>query len=259
MIHCQGMVPGMDDFHTPHVHTMHGNEKELSSTEKNVIFVSKNQAERHGVEAFVYNGMDWSDYGSPDLSMPREYFHFLAKAAWRVKNVQGAINAIKATKKEHLKVLGGTRLNFNMGFRWTFTRRASFCGMVGGEEKNQLLRKSKGLIFPVRWHEPFGIAITESLYFGCPVFGTPYGSLNELVTEDFGFLTNNEQELTQAIENSESYSKQACHEYARDSFNSKKMALDYLDCYQRVLDGESLNENVPQPASHGPKYLEWHL
>ena len=41
----------------------------------------------------------------------------------------------------------------------------------------------------MRWHEPFGIALIEALYFGCPVFGTPYGSLPEIVEEGVqGFL-----------------------------------------------------------------------
>ncbi|MEF9931013.1 MAG: glycosyltransferase, partial [Bacteroidales bacterium] len=54
--------------------------------------------------------------------------------------------------------------------------------MIGGEQKLNILKESKGLIFPVIWNEPFGLAITESLYCGAPVFGTPYGSLPELIT-----------------------------------------------------------------------------
>ena len=36
-------------------------------------------------------------------------------------------------------------------------------------EKGEILNSSKGLVFPVLWHEPFGLAIIESLYYGCPV------------------------------------------------------------------------------------------
>ena len=211
----------------------------------NTVFVSKNHANRYGSDVFVYNGMDWEDYGTVKLDNWRSYFHFLANAAWSIKNVRGAIKIIKKTPHETLRVMGGTRLNFNMGFRFTLSPRIRFHGMVGGDLKNSLIQGSKGLLLPVKWHEPFGIALTESLYFGCPVFGTPYGSQTELITKEFGFLSNKTSELSEAIQNAEDYSPKRCHEYARDQFNSKVMARNYLDIYERVMNGQVLNENRP--------------
>ena len=109
------------------------------------------------------------------MNLPRKHLHFLAKAAWRVKNVKGAIE-ISRRSHHKLIVMGGTRLNLKMGFRFTPDLHVKFYGMVGGEQKLSLLNQSKALLFPVLWHEPFGIAITESLYMGAAVFGTPYGS-----------------------------------------------------------------------------------
>ncbi len=140
----------------PYIITIHGNGNDFRKFDLNTVFVSKDHASRFGSESFIHNGLDWDDYGKPDLDSKREYFHFLGKAAWRVKNVQGAIDVITSTKREELMVLGGRRLNLKMGFRFTLSPRVHFCGMVGGEEKNTLLRKSKGLILPVRWHEPLG-------------------------------------------------------------------------------------------------------
>ena len=60
--------------------------------------------------------------------------------------------------------------------------------MVGGQVKLDLLQGSRGLIFPVLWHEPFGLAVIESLYFGCPVYATPYGALPELAPPATGVL-----------------------------------------------------------------------
>ena len=163
-----------------------------------------------------------------------------------MKNVRGAINIINQTKKEKLKVLGGNRLNINMGFRFTTSTRISFYGMVGGNKKFSLLNDSKGLLFPVRWHEPFGLAITESLYFGCPVFGTPYGSLPEIVNSEVGFLSAKSAALIDAVENKNNFSSKICHDYALENFNSKKMALQYLEKYFIVLNGESLNKDNPK-------------
>ena len=242
----------------PYVSSVHGNQANVELTE-NTTFVSQDHARRFNAEIYVYNGMDWDDYGEVNLASDRKYYHFLGKAAWRIKNLRGAIKIIKRSKGEHLKVLGGKRFNLKMGPRFTLSPKVSFAGMVGGEEKNELLQNSKGLIFPVRWHEPFGLAIPESLYFGCPVFGTPYGSLPELVTEDFGFLSNRSSEIVEALKNTGSYSRQKCHEYARDMFNSKKMAESYLEIYERVLNGEKLNKNKPGlEEGKEIQFLPWH-
>lgn len=105
----------------PSVTTIHGNVS--GEIGENAIFVSRNHAERHGARTYVYNGLDWDEYAAPDLGgfSGRRYFHFLAKAAWRVKNVQGAIDVVRGLPGGQLRVLGGTRLNFKMGFRFTIT------------------------------------------------------------------------------------------------------------------------------------------
>ena len=118
--------------------------------------------------------------------------------------------------------------------------------MIGGERKLELLNYSRALIFPVLWHEPFGLAIIESLYFGCPVLGTKYGSLPELISDETGFLSNNQQELTEGFKNIDTYNRKICHEYAADIFNSQIMAKNYLLLYERILNGEKINKNVPR-------------
>lgn len=225
----------------PYVITQHGNSN--GPIDLNTIFVSSQHARNHGAQAFVHNGLNWDNYLKPDLNADRERFHFLGKAAWRVKNVHGAIDITKRAG-EQLDVLGGHRLNFKMGFRLTLDRHVRFLGMVDDTTKSQVMTKSKGLIFPVTWHEPFGLAITESLYFGCPVFGTPYGSLPELVSRDVGFLSDKQSELIEAVGSSSNFTPAICHEYARDLFNADVMAKAYVDMYEKVTSGDVLNPHL---------------
>ena len=234
-----------EEIHFPHLISIHGNLPEQSKFYLNTNFVSKNHAKRYGANAFVYNGLNWDDYGKPDFKSKRDYIHFLGKAAWRIKNVRGAIKIAHRNKTE-IKVLGGTRINIKMGLRFTTSKYARFYGMVGGEQKNALLRNSKALIFPVLWHEPFGLAIIESLYFGCPVLGTKHGSLPELVTGDVGFLSNSLDELSEAYKNLDDFDRKLCHEYAYDNYNSNVMARNYLKLYEQILNGETINKKVPK-------------
>jgi len=228
----------------PYLITIHGNSNEQKAFDKNSVFVSANHAERFGSTSYVHNGIDPADYGDPGLNNKRTYFHFLGDAAWRVKNVRGAIK-IAQDAKFPLRIIGGVRFNFNQGIRLTFDPRIKFDGMKGGEEKNRILSYSRGLIFPVLWNEPFGIAIIESLYFGCPVFATPYGSLPEIVRSDVGFLSNSKEELKNAIKNVAVFDRKVCHEYVMEKFSSLQMAMNYLEKYELILNNGQLNETNP--------------
>ena len=229
----------------PYIITLHGNINLQQFLDKNTVFVSANHAARFGSDIFVHNGIDPEDYGKPILNNRRTYIHFLGDAAWRVKNVSGAIK-IAAKVKFPLHVIGGVRFNFNQGLRLTFDTNVTFHGMKGGAEKNAIINQSKAMLFPVLWHEPFGIAIVESLYFGCPVFGTPYGSLSEIIKNDVGYLSNNASELVNALQDVESYNKEACNDYVMAYFTSVQMTDKYLQLYEQVLNGNSLNKVHPQ-------------
>ena len=236
--------------------TEHTNNLQNPPLPLNTVFVSANHAARYSSKVFVHNGLDWSNYPAPSLQKQDKghRFHFLGKAAWRVKNVKGAIDVALRAGAE-LDVLGGTRLNIKGGFRWTWSPRIHFDGMVGGSVKFDLLNRSQGLIFPVRWHEPFGLAVIESLFFGAPVYATPYGALPELVPAHVGVLAPDGLTLVDAIKRG-GFDPRACHEHALKHFGHIHMAQQYLQVYEQIMDGENLHQNAPQ--RQGPfKQLTW--
>ncbi len=230
----------------PYIQTMHGNLNHALELDQNTVFVSKNHAARFGSDCYVHNGIDPMDYGTPilDKDAIKNYFHFLGDAAWRVKNVKGAIQISKLAHQK-LRVIGGVRFNLNQGIRLTFDTHVRFYGMQGGAQKNEIIKYSKGLIFPVRWHEPFGLALIESLYFGCPVFGTPYGSLPEIVIPEVGYLTTTASGLTDAVANVNDFNRKTCHEYVMDKFTHIQMTASYIRLYEKVLNGQKLNPTAP--------------
>jgi glycosyltransferase involved in cell wall biosynthesis len=187
-----------EGFARPYVMTEHGNSDVGTWYPRNVVFIARDHARRHGSDQFVHNGLDWDGYGEVDLAARRRHFHFLGNSQWPVKNLPGAIEvALKAAVP--LEVMGGKRLQFKPEFRFTWQAGIRFHGMVGGARKFALLNGSAGMIFPVVWHEPFGLAVIESLYFGCPVFATPYGAIPELVPEHCGVLSDSLGMLATAL------------------------------------------------------------
>ncbi|MEJ2384373.1 MAG: hypothetical protein P8Y54_08235 [Xanthomonadales bacterium] len=204
--------------------TRHGNTNRARTFHPNTIFVSRKHANNHGAEAFVHLGLDPREYGEPDFEVHADArWIFLGKAAWSVKNIRGTIAVARGAGHE-LDVLGGTRLNFKMGFRFTPDRHVHFHGMVGGEEKHRLMRRARGLLFPVLWDEPGATAVVESLYFGLPVLGTPYG----------------------------------CLEHWRNGFTYTDMAGKYAGYYERILDGEDLHPApIQSPVVRQKKLFDW--
>jgi glycosyltransferase involved in cell wall biosynthesis len=253
IVHFQSNTETEPDF--PYLVTEHGNSKREYPFPLNTVFISRNHADRYGSKEFVYNGLDWSSYGPVDWAMPRLRHHFLGKGSWPVKNLKGSIQVARKAGVE-LAVLGGTRLNLSRTFRFTPWRSIHFHGMVGGEKKFRLLNESRGMIFPVRWNEPFGLAVIESLYFGNPVFATPYGALPEIVLSQHGYLSESITQLALAVREMK-FDPRECHQRAVSMFNHVAMAKGYLEKYLRVLDGERMNASQPVLKENGHQLLPW--
>ena len=228
--------PVLEEMSKPYLVTMHGYIPKGGVFDRNTVFVSQRHAELHHATAFVYNGLDPEEYGDFDASSMRSYLLFLAAINRVEKNVSGAIRIAKKAKQK-LTIIGGTK--------FTLDPRIRYCGMVGGEEKNTIIAHASALLFPVTWDEPFGLALIEAMYHGCPVIGTPYGSLPEIISKDVGKLSTSMQELIAAAKDHSQFNRKYCHDYVMTYFTSVQMTGRYLTLYEKVLAGEMLNASDP--------------
>lgn len=215
----------------------------------NTVFVSRNHAQRNGSTSYVHNGIDPDDYGPVDFNGSRKYLIFLAWASRPEKNLKDCLYIARKTR-DVLSVVGGKD-------KW-FKRRpwVEYKGFLGGKSKNEVLRNSKALLFPVRWHEPCAITIFESLYFGCPVIGSLYGCLPELINKNLGFLSNSRSELIDAVKRLDQFDPKYIHEYTCEKLSAKRMTQGYLERYEKVLSGQTLN---PHPPKRGDNYIRGEL
>jgi hypothetical protein len=216
----------------PHLITIGGNGKPGEKFLPNTVFVSQNHALRHGSKSFVHNALDPSEYIFQEKKS--DSLLFLAKASWKVKNVNGAIRIARKSGRS-LKILGGKRwfLNHWRGIHWE--------GMLSGEPKARIIAESQGLLFPVIWDEPFGIAVIEALVSGTPVLASRQGSLPELVTPEVGKICDTEAEFVEAVPSLKEFSAKRCRDYVMEKFHYHRMAKDYLSLYERVASGNSLS------------------
>jgi len=225
----------------PMLVTIHGNGKPGETFHNNTVFLSKNHAKNHNATCYVYNGIDFSFY--PFINSESTLwnnFLFLAKAKWKVKNLKDCVRACKKSKKD-LYVAGGKT--------FSLSKMIHSMGMVTDQQKLELFKKCDALLFPVRWHEPFGIAILEAYSQGLPVICSNYGSLPELVNNKTGIVCGSYKEFEAAIaKDKNTFDGASIRKYAEEHFSSRIMAEAYLALYKRVIAGEKLN-------SEQPKYL----
>lgn len=222
----------------PQINTVHGNGQPGEVFYKNSVFVSRAHANLHGSECFVYNALDFDEYPIPqNINKGSSQILFLAKASWSVKNLKHS-KEVAIKNKKHLHIAGGRS--------FSFSRYIHNYGQIGGDEKLELIRKCDALIFPVRWPEPFGIALVEAMSQGLPVFGSHYGSLPEVIGEA-GIICQNKEELNRAVgEFKFPLTSKQIIEYAHSKFSIKNYTNSYLDLYSRVINKESLNKFAPQ-------------
>jgi glycosyltransferase involved in cell wall biosynthesis len=232
----------------PFVVTVEGNGQPGQQFHANTIFVSRKHAENHGSKHFVHNGLDADEYKFSETR--DDYAVFLAKARWPVKNLEGAIQVARLAKVE-LHVLGSRNWPFNLQKLLPRIRGVRYHGMTGGKEKEDLLARARCLIFPVRWHEPFGIANIEALASGSFVAATPHGSLPEIVSPEVGLLSTDANELANGIKDPTRFSPLKCREHIlKNGFTHLDMARSYLRYYEAVLaHGRLGDKNEPLPVT----------
>lgn len=220
----------------PVLYNIQGNGQIGEKFSRNTVFVSRRHAENHGAESFIYNAIDFEEYPYKDRPYKLDELMFLAKGSWSVKNLKHCVWAAKKSKKK-LHIAGGRTF---LPSRYIVSH-----GMVGGDEKLEILKKTDALLFPVRWHEPFGIAIIEAMAMGSPVFGSPYGSLPELINEDTGFICHNKFELLEKILINKDFKRSSIRAYTQEKFSISRLTDDYINAYERIINGESLNREIP--------------
>ncbi|MDF2975660.1 MAG: glycosyl transferase family 1 [Actinomycetospora sp.] len=118
--------------------------------------------------------------------------------------------------------------------------RVRWVGALRGAERDRLVATASAQLCPLRWEEPGGTGIVESLALGTPVVGYGRGCLPELLDEGrTGRLVAPDDEdalaALLAARAEGTLDRAACRAAARHRFTPAVMARGYLDLYREVL------------------------
>lgn len=215
----------------PFLVTIHGNGHEGETYWPNTNFLSQSHARNHAAQTYIYNGVDPKLY--PFTKDKDDYYVFLARASWRVKNLKTTITWARDLGVK-LHVMGGTGTNDEL---------ITYHGMVGEKEKLPLLSRAKALVYVTNWDEPCAVAPLEALACGTPVIASTNGCMPELVRPGTGVVCASYEEMLAAPARLASIDPAACRRSVEEVFSVTRMADDYLKLFQKIRTRGELDQS----------------
>ena len=167
------------------------------------------------------------------------YFLFLG----RMSPDKGAHRATEICFKAGVPLLMAAKMRepweheyFDKNVRPYLNDDIRYLGEVGHEEKLELLANARGLIFPIRWNEPFGMVMIEALACGTPVLAFPEGAAPEVVDDGrTGFLCADEAEMISAVHRIDEIDRTDCRAAVEGYFSAERMVAEHVELFDDIL------------------------
>ncbi|MFI1992139.1 glycosyltransferase family 4 protein [Actinoplanes sp. NPDC020271] len=111
-----------------------------------------------------------------------------------------------------------------------------YLGSVGPAERGAILGSGAALLHPIRFAEPFGLSVVESMISGTPVVAYRRGSMAEVVDEGVtGRLVDGIDEAVAAVGEVARLDRKTCSDRARERFSADRMVDEYLAIYRKII------------------------
>jgi glycosyltransferase involved in cell wall biosynthesis len=113
-----------------------------------------------------------------------------------------------------------------------------FIGEIAEHQKAEFLGEATGLLFPIAWREPFGLAMIEAMACGTPVLAMGNGSVPEVVDEGVtGFIVADEAAAATAAGRLHALDRERIRRVFEERFTARRMAEDYISLYRYLIAG----------------------
>jgi len=246
-------LPLCQSFKNKVVFTMHfpyefnytwAGNTEVFQKYKDLQYVSISNSQRKGGENLnwlktVYNGVDTDLY---NLNLhPKDYFLWLGK----FNPDKGTKEAVMAAKKAGVKLIVAGAVDKLEGDDYKYYldtkpyidgKLIQLIGEVSDQEKNTLYGNALGFLNPIKWNEPFGLVMAESMATGTPVISFRNGAAPEIIEDGkSGFIVDTVDEMVEKIKVISTINRAECRKQIEDSFSTKKMVDGYESVYNQIL------------------------
>jgi glycosyltransferase involved in cell wall biosynthesis len=186
----------------------------------------------------IHHGIDASAFPAGDGS--GDYCLFLG----RMNPDKGAQRAVLAARKAGVPLVMAGKCRepwehqfFDHEIAPHLNDEIRYAGEVPHEEKVKLLAEARCTLFPIRWNEPFGLVMLESLACGTPVLAYREGAAPEVVEHGkTGFLCEEETEMAAAVEKVKELDRADCRAAVEGYFSIERVVREHLELFEEVLD-----------------------
>ena len=237
----------------PFVLTLHGpHDSKISEfyshyPDVQYVAISNDQAQQEALPKLrtIHHGIDLSLYRL--VENKQHYLSFIGRIA-PIKGTHIAIDVAQRTGIP-LKIAGEVQPMYREYFENKIRphldgKLVEYVGPADLQAKNELLGNSMAMLFPIQWHEPFGLVMVEAMACGTPVLAMPGGSVPEVVSEGVsGHICRSVRELTKSL-GSLNFQPAAVRRYVEENFSLEKMVATYITLYKDTL----ANRNQQQVA-----------
>jgi glycosyltransferase involved in cell wall biosynthesis len=156
---------------------------------------------------------------------------------------KGAQRAIVAARKAGRRLLlaGKCREDWEQQF---FQREIApllgedveYLGEVPHDEKLRLLGDAYATLFPIRWNEPFGLVMIESLACGTPVLAFREGAAPEVIVDGLtGFLCDSEDDMADALTRIDAIDRAACRAAVEGYFSMDRVVREHVELFEATI------------------------
>ena len=196
--------------------------------------------------ATVYNGIDVDTY--PFNEEKDDFLLFLG----RLHPTKGAHLAIEIARGIGTRIVLAAKCSepseqeyFARSVEPFLGPDVRYIGTADADEKRDLLRGARALVFPIQWEEPFGLVMIEAMACGTPVLATRRGSVPEIVIDgETGVVRDDLSELISAARGLDDIDPRACRRRVETAFSTAAMIRGYEEVYR------SLRASNAQPPDH---------
>jgi glycosyltransferase involved in cell wall biosynthesis len=206
-----------------------------------LISISMNQRKVHPELNWVANCPNALEFDLYPYAPHRgDYLLFLG----RMSHAKGAHRAVRTAIETGLplKIAGKLReplekRYFDEYVRPHLSSTIEYLGEVSHGEKVELLQHARATLFPIKWEEPFGLVMIESLACGTPVIASRWGAVPEVLQPGSGgVIVDDWRDAARGIEEADAIDPATCRRYVEERYAPERMVHDYVQAFEAMLE-----------------------
>ncbi|TFG35116.1 MAG: glycosyltransferase, partial [Parcubacteria group bacterium] len=115
--------------------------------------------------------------------------------------------------------------------------KIKYTGHIPYRELCNYYQKARAILVTIKWEEPFGLVMIESMACGTPVIAFRRGSVPEVIEDKkTGFIVENIKEMAEAIKKIDSIKRKDCRKHVENNFGMDRMVDHYEKEFLRIVE-----------------------